>query len=318
MLPESCLFPRARQRGDFRVALAITLILLACGGALTWAWWQRTRAEDVATGPVATGPVVRADAPPAAPRSIEQLLGEARAAVAAQQLVAPTGQSAFERYLAVLAQQPANTVASDALRELFPFAAEQVGASIRAGQLDEAQRQLDLLARADPANYTLTLLRGQLADQRQRALAAAAVAAAPAPARTPASREPVAAAARAPEQTPTAAPLVAAAVVALPAVPAPSSVPAPSVPTTAPVLQRRVEPYYPQEARRSRREGWVEVEFTVQPDGHVDAVKVLQSKPGSVFDLAATTAVQRWVFAPATRNGQPVAVSLRQRLDFRL
>jgi protein TonB len=50
----------------------------------------------------------------------------------------------------------------------------------------------------------------------------------------------------------------------------------------------------------------------------VDAVKVLQSKPGSVFDLAATTAVQRWVFAPATRNGQPVAVSLRQRLDFRL
>jgi protein TonB len=90
------------------------------------------------------------------------------------------------------------------------------------------------------------------------------------------------------------------------------------VPATAPVLQRRVEPYYPQEARRSRREGWVEVQFTVQPDGHVDAVKVLQSKPGSVFDLAATTAVQRWVFAPATRNGQPVAVSLRQRLDFRL
>ena len=77
-------------------------------------------------------------------------------------------------------------------------------------------------------------------------------------------------------------------------------------------------PVNPPAARRSRREGWVEVEFTVQPDGHVDAVKVLQSKPGSVFDLAATTAVQRWVFAPATRNGRPVAVSLRQRLDFRL
>jgi protein TonB len=175
MLPESRPFPHARQRGDFRVALAITLILLACGGALTWVWWQRTRAEDVATGPVVTGPVVRADAPPTAPRSIEQLLNEARAAVAAQQLVAPPGQSAFERYLAVLAQQPTNTVASDALRELFPFAAEQVGATIRAGQLDEAQRQLDLLTRADPANYTLTLLRGRLADQRQRSLAAAAV-----------------------------------------------------------------------------------------------------------------------------------------------
>jgi protein TonB len=324
MFPESRPFPRAHQRGDFRVALAITLILLACGGALTWAWWQRTRAEDVATEPMAAGSIVRADAPPTAPRSIEQLLGEARAAVAARQLVAPAGQSAFERYLAVLAQQPSNSVASDALRELFPFAAEQVGATIRAGQLDEAQRQLDLLARADPANYTLTLLRGQLADQHQRALAAAAVAAAPAqtPARTPASREPVAAAALAPapEQASAAVPLVAAAIVAPPVAPTATSAPAPapSVSATAPVLQRRVEPYYPQEARRSRREGWVEVEFTVQPDGRVDAVKVLQSQPGSVFDLAATTAVQRWVFAPATRNGKPVAMSLRQRLDFRL
>lgn len=325
MLPEPCSFPRARQRGDFRVALAITLILLASGGALTWAWWQRTRADNVASEPVATGPVVRADAPSAAPRSIEQLLNEARAAVAAQQLVAPAGHSAFERYFAVLAQQPANPVASDALRELFPFAAEQVGASIRAGQVDEAQRQLDLLARADPANYTLTLLRGQLAAQRQRVLAAAAAVApapapAPAPARAPANREPVAVAAPAPEQTPAAAPLVAAAVVAPPAAPTATSAhtPAPSVSTTAPVLQRRVEPYYPQEARRSRREGWVEVQFTVRPDGHVGAVKVLQSEPGSVFDLAATRAVQRWVFAPATRNGRPVAVSLRQRLDFRL
>lgn len=176
MLPESRPFPRARQRGDFRVALAITLLLLAGGVALTWAWWQRTRADNGASEPVATGPIVRADVPPPAPRSIEQLLGEVRAAVAA---------------------------------------------------------------------------------------------------------------------------------------------PAPSVSTTAPVLQRRVEPY-PQEVRRSRREGWVEVAFTGQPDGHVGAVKVLQSKPGSVFDLAATRAVQRWVFAPATRNGRPVAASLRQRLDFRL
>lgn len=324
MLPESRPSPRARQRGDYRIALAITLLLLAGAGALIWAWWQRTHVEDAAPAPVATGSIVRSEAPHAAPRSIAQLLDEARVAVAAQQLVAPAGQSAFERYFAVLATQPGNTVASDALRELFPFAAEQVGATIRAGQLDEAQRQLDLLTRADPANYTLTLLRGQLADQHQRALAAAAVTApavpVQAPPTAPTTREPVAAAAPAPEQTPAAAPLVAAAAVAPPAAPTATSAPAPapSVSTTAPVLQRRVEPYYPQEARRSRREGWVEVQFTVQPDGHVDAVTVLQSRPGSVFDLAATTAVQRWVFAPATRNGKPVAVSLRQRLDFRL
>lgn len=321
---QPCLFLRARQRGDARVALAITLLLLACGGALTWVWWQRTHADDPASEPVAAGSIVRTEAPPTAPRSVEQLLNEARAAVAAQQLVAPAGQSAFERYLAVLAQQPAHPVATDALRELFPFAAEQVGATIRDGQLDEAQRQLDLLARADPANYTLTLLRAQLAEQRQRALAAAATVATPtqAPTRPPASREMAAATAPSPPETQAEAPLVAQPARVTPPVaatlPAATSAPVTNVSTTAPVLRRRVEPYYPQAARRSRREGWVEVEFTVQPDGHVDAVKVLQSKPGSVFDLAATTAVQRWVFAPATRNGKPVAVSLRQRLDFRL
>ena len=322
---QPCLFPRARQRGDARVALAITLLLLACGGALTWVWWQRTHADDLASEPVAAGAIVHTGAPPTAPRSVEQLLNEARAAVAAQQLVAPAGQSAFERYLAVLAQQPAHPVATDALRELFPFAAEQVSATIRDGQPDEAQRQLGLLARADPANYTLTLLRAQLAEQRQRALAAATTAtvATPIPStQPPASRETAAATAPSPPesqaegppvaQTPRVTPPVAA------TLPAATSAPVTNVSTTAPVLQHRVEPYYPQAARRSRREGWVEVEFTVQPDGHVDAVKVLQSKPGSVFDLAATTAVQRWVFAPATRNGKPVAVSLRQRLDFRL
>lgn len=319
-----CLFPRARQRGDARVALAITLLLLACGGALTWVWWQRTHADDLASEQVAAGSIVRAAAPPTAPRSVEQLLNEARAAVAAQQLVAPAEQSAFERYLAALAQQPANPIATDALRELFPFAAEQVGVTIHDGQLDEAQRQLDLLARADPANYTLTLLRAQLAEQRQRSLAAAATVAAPTPASTRplASRETVATSAPPPPEAQAQVPPMAQTAVVTPPATAPLSVvtsaPAPHVSTTAPVLQRRVEPYYPQAARRSRREGWVEVEFTVQPDGHVDAVKVLQSKPGSVFDLAATTAVQRWVFAPATRNGKPVAVSLRQRLDFRL
>ena len=318
-----CLFARARQRGDARVALAFTLLLLACSSALTWVWWQRTHADDLASEPAAAGSIVRVAAPPTAPRSIEQLLNEARAAVAAQQLVAPAGQSAFERYLAALAQQPANPIATDALRELFPFAAEQVGATIRDGQLDEAQRQLDLLARADPANYTLTLLRAQLTEQRQRALAAAATVTAPAPASTrpPASHEMAAATAPPPETQAEVPPVTQTAMVTPPApttVPAATSAPVPRVSSTAPVLQRRVEPYYPQAARRSRREGWVEVEFTVQPDGHVDAVKVLQSKPGSVFDLAATTAVQRWVFAPATRNGKPVAASLRQRLDFRL
>ena len=84
------------------------------------------------------------------------------------------------------------------------------------------------------------------------------------------------------------------------------------------MLLHRVEPYYPQTARHARREGWVELEFTVGTDGRVADVHVLGAAPGRVFELAAITAVQRWVFTPAMQAGHAVAASLHQRLDFRL
>ncbi|HEU4670681.1 MAG TPA: energy transducer TonB [Dyella sp.] len=310
-----------------RPALAVVVLLLALAAAFVHAWWQRVHRDAAVPSPstASAGTVAR----PADPLPADDLLRAARAAVAAQHLLAPAGDNAFERYLALRARSSSRTVAADALRELFPYAADQVGATIREGRLDEARRQLGLLTEADPGNYTLTLLRDQLAAREGQLAAQVAAAASRDVASLPSvsrpAPEPSVAIASAAE--PTADPPAPAPVSRPPSTqvaratnpPTSHAVAAPPAPQViAPVLLRRVEPYYPQAARRARREGWVEVAFTVLPDGRVDAVHVLQADPGSVFDLAATTAVRRWTFRPGTRNGQPVAMDLRQRLDFRL
>jgi protein TonB len=98
---------------------------------------------------------------------INQLLGEARKAINEQRYLAPAGNNAFEFYLRVLEKQPGNQVASDALRETFPFAATSAEQVINSRDFNEAQRQIDLLAKADPANFTLTILRSKLDAQRK-------------------------------------------------------------------------------------------------------------------------------------------------------
>lgn len=318
---------RRSQRGVTRPALAVVVLLLALAGVFVHAWWQRIHRDApppaAPMASAATGSVAR----PAEALPPDALLRAARADVAAQHLLAPVGDNAFERYLVLRAQPSSRGVADDALRELFPYAADQVAATIRDGHTDEAKRELDLLARADPANYTLTLLRNQLAAQEAQLAATAAAAATanspsaavPAPRREPPA--PTVAAVPVPESRPPASTMpVPPPVARIAPSPKPAAAvavaPAPRV--TPPVLLRRVEPYYPQAARRARRQGWVELAFTVLPDGRVDAVRVLQAEPGSMFDLAATTAVRRWTFKPATRDGRPIAMDLHQRLDFRL
>ena len=45
--------------------------------------------------------------------------------------------------------------------------AEATEQQINAGNFNEAQREIDLLAKADPANFTLTILRSKLDAQRK-------------------------------------------------------------------------------------------------------------------------------------------------------
>ena len=305
---------RIRQQGVARAALLIVLVLLAMAiGVTGWVLHGAASDDGAAASPDVLARPSSARAPTADPTT-ESLLTRARGEVAAHHLLSPAGANAFELYLQVRQREPANPAADQALREIFPFAAEQAAATVRDGDLAEAHRQLALLARADRANYTVTLLRQQL----EARAAAPAVRAAAMPA--PVARASVAAALADPPslagQRP--APLPSPIPAATAAAPVPAPAQAPTLAATLPVLIRRSEPYYPTDARRARREGWVELQFTVAADGSVRHAEVVDAHPKNVFDRAAVTAVERWTFTPGTRAGQPVAMRIRQRLDFRL
>jgi TonB family protein len=79
---------------------------------------------------------------------------------------------------------------------------------------------------------------------------------------------------------------------------------------------RMVSPTYPDAARKRGIEGWVELAFTVQTNGTVDAVEVRNASPADVFDDAAMRAVRQWRFEPIVRNGEKVEQRAMVRLKF--
>jgi protein TonB len=248
-----------------------------------------------------------------------------------QRYLAPAGNNAFEFYLRVLQKQPGNQVASDALRETFPFAASAAEQTINQRNFDEAQREIDLLAKADPTNFTLTILRSKLDAQRktldqeqqklldqqhQQQLAAQKAAADKAAAEKLAQEQAAALAAQQKQQALAAQQAQQAAATEQSS--AESAAPASTGETRDAILTRQVNPRYPTAAQRSGIEGWVEVDFTVGADGEVEGAKVAQAQPRHVFDRSALEAVNRWKFEPAMLNGKPVTSRLRRRIVFKL
>ncbi|RYD14222.1 MAG: TonB family protein [Lysobacteraceae bacterium] len=333
---------RDRQRGVAKGALIAIVLGLALVGAA--AWWFLMRPAQVATAPgtgaTATAPTdasapdaaATTAAPAADSLSVNDLYREARTAMSENRMVAPPGRNALEYYLAILARQPDDTGATDALRELFPFATGSAEDQINSGDFDEADRIMTLLAKADPSNYTLTILRSKLDSKRrqaerelaqkeqQEAAAAAAAAraqAAPAAAGTTAAADETAPAAS------TAAPATTPAPVAS-TTPPPAATPPPA-PAPEPVGETRdarvvtpPRPSYPPNAVRNRQNGWVEVEFTVTESGSVQNVRVVSSEPPRVFDREAIRAVQQAKFEARLERGQPVSSTLRRRIEFKL
>jgi len=274
--------------------------------------------------PGAEAPAAPAPPAPVVEMSKEQLLKEAGTAFREKRYVAPAGNNAYEYYLRVLDKEPANQIAKDALREMFPFATPIVETDINGNSLDEATREIDLLAKADPSNYTLTILRGKLdakkkqaeKEQAQAAAAAAAAAAkAAAAAQAPAATAPVASAPPPPAATP-APPKPAAA-----APPPVAEAPAPAAPvgeTHAAQLVKSAAPAYPPEAVRAHKDGWVQVEFTVDANGQVTDAKVATADPPRLFNTAALDAVRRWTFKPRMENGKAVEERMSRRIEFKL
>jgi periplasmic protein TonB len=309
-MPRSQPSPSSRRSSLWLVVLGVFVVSAAGIGVFL----SRSN-EAAAPPPSASTPEAAPQQSPATGKNSAQLLELARAAMHEQRLVEPQGNNAYELYLAVLSQDPANRVAQDALRETFPFAAAAVERSIGDGDFGKAQREIDLLGRADKSNYTLVLLRDKLATQQK--LADQEKQPAPAPVRpqpsVAAARQPVAAPAPA---SPAPLPLAAAPEPVRVAQLTPPSAPAHA--STGPVLRQSVQPFYPPDAKRTRRQGWVDVQFIVEANGKVSHAVVADADPKYLFDRAAVAAVERWEFTPAMNGDEPVPATLRQRIQFKL
>ena len=84
-----------------------------------------------------------------------------------------------------------------------------------------------------------------------------------------------------------------------------------------PRLIHEVRADYTDLARRSGVTGDVLLEIVVRHDGSVGEVKVVR-RLGAGLDERAVQAVRQWRFAPATRQGAPVAVVVEVAVEFRL
>lgn len=83
-------------------------------------------------------------------------------------------------------------------------------------------------------------------------------------------------------------------------------------------LTRAISPTYPEDALRTGTEGWVELLFTVDPEGKVGDVEVVNSEPRNVFDRAAINAMKRARYEPVQVDGQAVPQRARFKITFRL
>ena len=88
-----------------------------------------------------------------------------------------------------------------------------------------------------------------------------------------------------------------------------------AVQVTPPVVVEHVDAVYPPSALADRRHADVVLAVTVDTDGHVSKVEVLESG-GPDLDEAAIVAARQWTFVPAMKGDKPVASRIRQRFHF--
>lgn len=98
--------------------------------------------------------------------------------------------------------------------------------------------------------------------------------------------------------------------------PAAEPAPAPTATTTQPRPVRMPAPEYPARALRRGESGTVMLRVDVGADGRPTDVSIATSSRSRQLDRAAIAAVRRWEFAPAMRDGQPVAGTVRVPIAF--
>jgi periplasmic protein TonB len=83
-------------------------------------------------------------------------------------------------------------------------------------------------------------------------------------------------------------------------------------------LLRPIATQYPVDAATRGTEGWVELSFTVGPNGRTGNIEVTDSSPRKVFDRAATDAIAAARYEPMTKDQAQVTRDAKLRLTFKL
>jgi TonB family protein len=77
-------------------------------------------------------------------------------------------------------------------------------------------------------------------------------------------------------------------------------------------LVTHVEPIWPEQAKKANIEGSVTLSFSINNDGSVANIKIINSTPSSVFDKASIEALSQWKYAEL---GEPL-FDIKTRFDF--
>jgi protein TonB len=79
-------------------------------------------------------------------------------------------------------------------------------------------------------------------------------------------------------------------------------------------LVHRVEPEYPELAKRARVSGMVILQVIVNEGGSVQEVKIVRGHP--LLNDSATRAVRQWRYSPYLLNGEPIPVIATVTVNF--
>ena len=83
------------------------------------------------------------------------------------------------------------------------------------------------------------------------------------------------------------------------------------------IPETKVEPEFPELARRARIQGKVILQVIVRKDGTVGNIQVLKEPAADLgFSEAAVAAVSQWHYRPAQQNGRPVDVFMTVVVNF--
>ncbi|MGZ5445075.1 MAG: energy transducer TonB [Thermoanaerobaculia bacterium] len=87
-------------------------------------------------------------------------------------------------------------------------------------------------------------------------------------------------------------------------------------PENAPRVVRRVEPYYPESARRANVTGLVKFDVLITAEGKVGGARHIHG-PKILADAAAA-AIRQWDYEPAVVDGKPVPALIQVQINFAL